>query len=1549
MSNRLTSLFHRTASKKRRSRKRASFQPPLGKRALRSHATTRIETLEERLALAAPTVIDPSASAVTPVTALLGGNLTSDGGNIVIQRGVVYSLTSVNANPTIGGPGVTVANTPPETPAGVFAVTVGALAPNSQYSFRAFAINNNSPNETGYSTVTTFSTSSGIVMPSTTVNASSPTDYAALNSVLFFQPTAGMTLNRPDGTPYQVPAIPEKQLTITNNLDHTVYPFMRDAAATIDPAAKSLGIYQGEYDPIDQLNEEYRGYIGYQQNGVNYLGLLPGMTITLNVPLVFWDGARMEIATDGTYLINDAKVGASPAQPVPNPFQYYRYNTDGSETARAALPAVSASNAPSGVSGMVMWYRQGLNNQTDPHTQPPEQSKAPAGDAPSQLIEWTMRDPVLSILNPNIDVLHKNFGETHANINYDVSYVDNMALPVAMEALDVPVPVQTVPPLDPRNPNPGPRLPYGWIGAAQSVDSFQAAINNFTSNDPSLNGLGDYFGGKGWSQYYFPTNRFPGGTQPVKIPSGQDVISDSPLSQHTTSYDAPLSNHFMLTSGGTQNFSLVGAGGAYSDGTTTLRIVANTPALQQILEEQLHEGMLVTIATQPGAPTVPAGTQVVSIGPAGNLGFHFTQYEYAPGSFDTVLEVQLNNAIAKGTNSSYAFQFNRATTDYVTTALINLWYTWANYYADNVSSPAQVLNIAGQSLTTDNAQKTNQIKLTQSATTLGLVPGMLVTGSADSGIFALRADQTGATTIESIDPNDPTIINLSQAVSTSQPGATYSFEKPSMTSNAIKGFNQATLLTNFNPTNNEVAGVPDVLKFAQSAYQLISLMSQIPSEDQFAPISAQIVHNVIGGNITKAPLNGDSGHKTEVAFRDKLKSLLRGVNDFTVQTNQQTQWYPDPSVAKGGQTFNVYNLDPFVWFVHKQMGLSGYGFSLDDDAADISGNFSTKLAVAIGGLNGLPNHVEWSIGAPYGPVSANAKVLSGQEIAALPPYSFFSMQPYNANEKVPGANISGTGVSDGAYLYSFGNGGLYAYSYLLSDQPPPSQNPLPPPPSPGPLQIPPLVVNGTSPFTIEGPGTANGVPQSLPAGQTSFAGPYANTLNNVNIPSGSTLTITSKIGSAASYTQQYEQTARVSMTATPDSSGGKATPSFVPNAPLPELNTVVDGVLDAGRVEIVNGSLTGTGAVNGSVNVFGPVSGYADPIELKPVGNEPIDPSWNNKNNAIRGTDGALLAAGKAGTTSGNGTPGKLVVTGDVSMFGATFAAYAKGAGAQGSDYSWLSSNGKVQLGNSKLQLSLTGYTPMVGDQLTILTAAKGVAGKFSQGDFITVNGYVFNIAYNANSVVLKYDASPQVEHVTRVYGTLLGRTPDPGGLNNFVQELKAGAPVAEVDRQFLNSSEAHGREADALFATYLHRAADPAGRAFWTSRLSAGLSEAEAALEFITSAEYASSHPDDQSFVEGLYNDVLGRAADQNGLNSWVEALRGGMSRAAVANAFLHSEEAAQRTVTEFYSQFLGRAPDAAGLEFWSAELEAGAVSEDDVAQAILASAEFSDLASDG
>jgi hypothetical protein len=1597
-----------------------------------------VEFLEHRLAPAStPIPTNPTVTSITAITAILGGTIIdtppNNGGLAIQKRGVVLSTTaSTDATLQIGLAGVTEVDTPAYAPSGAFLLTVGPLTPNTKYYFRAFATNGTLPPTpflTGYTNILSFTTNSGraqenrILMPGSTVSqaaidsySTDDPDWAALNSVLFFQPAKGqiITYFSPDptinGTTVPVPTIPLKQITFTNNLNQTVYPFLRDTASTVDPIANKMGpsVYQGEYDPIDQLDEEYRGYIGYTLNGQNYLGLLPGMTITINVPLVFWDGARGEIATDGTYLLNNLKVGDTTT---PDPFQYFAFNSDGTPTAKVALPALSSSGGGAGVTGMVMWYRQGLNNQGTNTNQPAQQAKAPSSDAPAQLIEWTMRDPVLSTLNKNIDQAHAAFGETHANINYDVSYVDSMALPVAMEALDVPVPVQTLDPLDPRVPNPGPSLPYGWLGAPQSFPEFQAALNSFLQPNPSnndgivtndVNGLGTYFGlidpnklnsgYHGWTQFSFPAASFPTGNPlPLKVASGQDALSDSPESTpgnfvHPSSYDGPVNNHYLLTSGGTTAVNLLGTGSAYSDGSTTLYLVANTAAGQQNLEQQLQLGMAVTNPQGSTGPAVPSNTTVLSYGPNGSNQFTFVTKTFGKQT-DTVLEVQLNNIVqASGSgqfpNPTYGYNYTRTPTDYVSDALVSLWYTWANYYVTHVQSTPYP-NLAGHALADPSdptfTKDNNVIHLDHAVT--GLQPGMIVTGSATSGILPTRAYGTGVTTIESIDSDDQTI-HLSQAVTHGGSG-TYSFSRPTMdpTQHAVVGYDPVTgkldigggLLANFDPKDNEVSGVPDVLEFAQNVYQMLSLMSQIQANAK-VPASVQILYNVIGGSVTNADLRGDTAfHHIEVAYRTKIKSLLRGVNDFNKQTDQQTQWYPKPAAATGGQSFNVYNLDPFVWFVHAQMGLSGYGFSLDDDAADISGNFSTKLGISIGGLNGVPNHFEWSLAAPYGPVTGTATVVPAEQVAPypylakFPPYVFFSATAYNGNENIPGANlISNAGVRPNTSPLNNGPHGGFYYAFVLTDL---TTQPAPPP-APVPtnqLEMPPLVSETSYPFTLLGPGAFNTSAGSftVPGGLPPQSGPYMTSLQDVVISAGSTLHIQNLLGSLTSYTQQYEELSRVSIVATPDSdSNYHPTPQFIRNVPLPGLDTIVNGSLDADRVDIVDGRLSGTGTIQGSVNVLGPGSGYDNAIVLKaPTPTSPTpDQNFNNPNNKVLGTNGGSLVAGTVGAAAGSGTPGKLTVTGDVSLFGASFAAYAKGDAAQGSDYSWLSSDGKVDLGSSQLNLSLIGYTPRLGHSLTIITAAKGMTGQFSQGNSIKVNGFRFNITYNANSVVLTYAPSfgapppappppppPLAELVITLYQDLLGREPEPSGLTEWVQFLDSGVPAAEVEHDVWVSPEFDGRQVDGFYATYLHRAADPAGRASWIAALSAGLSETDAARLFMTSPEYTLSHPDEVSFVSGLYADVLGRSPDASGLNSWVGFARRGLGRAVIADAFLHSLEADLRTVTGYYAEFLGRAPDAVGLEAWLGLLQSRLASREQVAQAFLASDEFFAVAANG
>ena len=87
--------------------------------------------------------------------------------------------------------------------------------------------------------------------------------------------------------------VPQKLVTFTNtsNNHETIYPFL------YSPNNNQI------YDPIDTANDEYRLYIGYQNNGKFILGLPYGKTITIDVPLVFWNGGRADIATDGDDLL----------------------------------------------------------------------------------------------------------------------------------------------------------------------------------------------------------------------------------------------------------------------------------------------------------------------------------------------------------------------------------------------------------------------------------------------------------------------------------------------------------------------------------------------------------------------------------------------------------------------------------------------------------------------------------------------------------------------------------------------------------------------------------------------------------------------------------------------------------------------------------------------------------------------------------------------------------------------------------------------------------------------------------------------------------------------------------------------------------------------------------------------------------------------------------------------------------------------------------------------------------------------------------------------
>ncbi len=89
-----------------------------------------------------PTLANPSSSMITASGATLGGIIDDDGGASILERGMVYSRTSINSNPQIGGTGVTsVQDMTNGSMLGSFTVGLTDLTPHTEYAFAAYATN----------------------------------------------------------------------------------------------------------------------------------------------------------------------------------------------------------------------------------------------------------------------------------------------------------------------------------------------------------------------------------------------------------------------------------------------------------------------------------------------------------------------------------------------------------------------------------------------------------------------------------------------------------------------------------------------------------------------------------------------------------------------------------------------------------------------------------------------------------------------------------------------------------------------------------------------------------------------------------------------------------------------------------------------------------------------------------------------------------------------------------------------------------------------------------------------------------------------------------------------------------------------------------------------------------------------------------------------------------------------------------------------------------------------------------------------------------------
>lgn len=931
--------------------------------------------------------------------------------------------------------------------------------------------------------------------------------------------------------------------------------FSGSGGATANAVVSSLPIGAPPtslYDPLDAYNQGFRGYIGEfnAATGATDLGLLPGHQVTVQVPLVFWDGGRLFFASNGSQPLQSATDPGNPLQSTPT-WNYLATaksfvvgGTVGGQplpySANFADPATGFANS----NGRVMWY-----HDTTAHDF--------GTDGPGQLTEWTIRDPNQSQFAPNMDS-----SQLLTIFNYDVSYVDNLTLPAAMEITKVPTQV-------PPGYN-GPAIPpatYAALGTDLTIAQMQQAMAAFTATTGDPNNpnalLGDYFGGRGYDQFFLPSG--PNGINFDKLPAGYNLFAVAPNNDAQSQLDT---SKYQLISGGNRVQVDTHSTGIATLGSNQLTNVDPTYAAQ------LAPGMLFKIVNWPAnsnTPVFPQGTYITKVegttvflsnpaskdGPnqsPGNLlayTFAGSQFVSSAGStngttaavsnidptvgiylrpgmlvtgpgittysqiqsispdFKTVMLTGAIPAVASG-SAGTPYRFTGGPESYVVSTLINNWYSWADYYVNNVDA-VDVPNVTGT--TYGNLGQLLSIAPTNGGSGYTSQPTVSITGGGGTGATAQAilsngkivgfqvtspglgytspptiiisggngVDATAVATVSTqltldgidpakgqllrvgdvvsgpnIDPNSRTTIaaisadfktvTLSNPVATAVAGGSYSFSKPLQIPRSPDA--KPYTLT-FDPNVPSQPG-QNPIAFARSVYDVMQGFSHL-NEPTYLSQSALLLQYVIGCNIGTFALQAGQSLPVERVnqLRDELKSILRGVADFSVtqEFNPQTgaeQWYPAPYAKTPGAmidtgsgpqpaSFGVYNLNPYVWFIHIELGMSGYGFSVDDDTANAQ-DAASSIQVAYGGTaytapgpvgQQISNLELYSFGAPFGTlhdqghIDTTSGVAKGYDLTKYTVISGLSLatvgklKAYDAKNG-QGALVTGFGMTPGS-------------------------------------------------------------------------------------------------------------------------------------------------------------------------------------------------------------------------------------------------------------------------------------------------------------------------------------------------------------------------------------------------------------------------------------------------------------------------------------------------------------------------------------------------------
>ncbi|MDD0845912.1 DUF4214 domain-containing protein [Campylobacter sp. 50012-21] len=155
------------------------------------------------------------------------------------------------------------------------------------------------------------------------------------------------------------------------------------------------------------------------------------------------------------------------------------------------------------------------------------------------------------------------------------------------------------------------------------------------------------------------------------------------------------------------------------------------------------------------------------------------------------------------------------------------------------------------------------------------------------------------------------------------------------------------------------------------------------------------------------------------------------------------------------------------------------------------------------------------------------------------------------------------------------------------------------------------------------------------------------------------------------------------------------------------------------------------------------------------------------------------------------------------------------------------------------------------------------------------------------------------VTQVNAAYVALLGRAAEGQAANwagSFASDADLARAILSVDSDFADTNKLTNEQfVEYLYTDFINKPADAEGKAFWLALLNTTNDREALVSQFIAAAKANSEdlsgfEGKNAAFIASLYTNLLGRSADDEGMQYWQDAMSAGMSQSALVAAFIQA-----------------------------------------------------------